>query len=381
MNIKVTLRKKKISKGRESLYLDYYPPITHPKTNKPTRREFLKMYVFENPKGQNEHTHNKETLKLAELICQKQENRLNKPEIYTDFEKQQIKKKEIGEQSFLDYYDKQCKKRKGDTNRSWLVSKKFLIAYNGGEHLPFSNLTVLYCNDYADFLLNTTGLKKTKQKLSPNTAHGYFVKLKAVLRQAFKDNLLDIDLSNQLNNISTIETKKEFLTLDELNKLIETKCEDPVLKKVALFSSLTGLRVSDIKKLTWEEVEEVNPNEYCLRFQQKKTKGLETLPISNQALELMGTPSNNSSLVFSDFEYSSYKNKLLAKWIKDAGITKKITFHCFRHTFATLQLTHGTDLYTVSKMLGHKNITTTQVYAKIVDEKKREAANKIKLNL
>ena len=94
----------------------------------------------------------------------------------------------------------------------------------------------------------------------------------------------------------------------------------------------------------------------------------------------MGVPSQKTSKVFHKFTYSSHKNNLLAKWVQKAGINKKITFHCFRHTYATLQLTHGTDIYTVSKMLGHRNISTTQVYAKIVDEKKREAANKIKIN-
>jgi site-specific recombinase XerD len=71
----------------------------------------------------------------------------------------------------------------------------------------------------------------------------------------------------------------------------------------------------------------------------------------------------------------------LSAWLKAAGITKKITFHCFRHTFATLQLTNGTDIYTVSKMLGHSNLKYTQVYAKVVDEKKDKAAQAIKLNI
>ena len=64
-----------------------------------------------------------------------------------------------------------------------------------------------------------------------------------------------------------------------------------------------------------------------------------------------------------------------------AGITKTITFHCARHTYATLQLTLGTDIYTVSKLLGHKELRTTQIYAKVIDDKKKEAANRIQLDL
>jgi site-specific recombinase XerD len=64
-----------------------------------------------------------------------------------------------------------------------------------------------------------------------------------------------------------------------------------------------------------------------------------------------------------------------------AGISKTITFHCARHTYATLQLTLGTDIYTVSKLLGHKDLSTTQIYAKIIDERKTLAASKIKLDI
>ena len=72
-------------------------------------------------------------------------------------------------------------------------------------------------------------------------------------------------------------------------------------------------------------------------------------------------------------------NYPLKQWLSDAGITKHVTFHCFRHTFATLQIAAGTDIYTVSKMLTHRNVSTTQIYAELVNEKKRESANKISL--
>jgi site-specific recombinase XerD len=71
---------------------------------------------------------------------------------------------------------------------------------------------------------------------------------------------------------------------------------------------------------------------------------------------------------------------VLPQWLQAAGITKHITFHCFRHTFATLLVSSGSEIYTVSKMLTHKNVSTTQIYADLIDEKKRQAANAIKLN-
>jgi integrase len=139
------------------------------------------------------------------------------------------------------------------------------------------------------------------------------------------------------------------------------------------------MRFSDIQKLTWSEIQKNKEKEYSVLFTQQKTKGVEVLPISEQAYKLLGTPKNPATKVFDGLTYSAYHNKHLYQWIGAAGITKDITFHCFRHTFATLQLTNGTDIYTVSKMLGHRELKTTQVYTKVIDQKKRDAVNKIKL--
>lgn len=152
------------------------------------------------------------------------------------------------------------------------------------------------------------------------------------------------------------------------------------MKRAALFSALTGLRFSDIQKLVWGEVEHINGQGYFINFKQQKTKGIETLPISEQAFALMGERGTGEQKVFPLLKYSAYENKHLYQWIGAAGITKDITFHCFRHTFATLQLSNGTDIYTVSKMLGHRELKTTQIYAKVIDQTKRNAADKIKLD-
>ena len=190
----------------------------------------------------------------------------------------------------------------------------------------------------------------------------------------------------KLKPIKQAETRREYLTIEELNELVKTTCISDLLKRAALFSALTGLRFSDIHKLTWAEIEYINGNGYFLNFDQKKTKGVEVLPISDQAYNFTGgnkSPKNmpQDVKVFDGLKYSAYQNKYLSQWIGAAGITKNITFHNFRHTYATLQLSSGTDIYTVSKMLGHKDLKTTQVYAKIVDIAKRKAANSIKLDM
>lgn len=380
MKIKVTLRKKSISNGKQSLYLDFYPAIIHPDTNQETRREFLKMHILEKPRKAIDKKNNEETLNIAELIRQKRESLLNRPEIYTEFEKQEFERQEKGKQNFLVFYDKQVQKRKGSSNQNWITSKKHFENYiDQKKELPFNQINEEFCNNYRDYLLSAKSLGRIGE-LSNNTAFSYFNKFLSVIREAFKYGYLQIDLVQKVDKIKEQETKRQYLTIEELNALVNVECESENLRNTALFSALTGLRSSDIKKLIWAEVEHTEQSGYFLRFRQKKTQGMETLPISEQAFKLMGERKEPTVKVFKSNKSIFTENKLLKKWIKKAGITKDITFHCFRHTYATLQLTNGTDIYTVSKMLGHKDLKTTQIYAKIVDEKKREATNKIKLD-
>lgn len=188
-----------------------------------------------------------------------------------------------------------------------------------------------------------------------------------------------MDLNAKVATIKSAETHREYLTLAELERLAQTECHSPLLKRMALFSALTGLRFSDIQKLEWREVHEDEEIGYHLTFQQKKTKGMEVMPISEQAFELLGERQNPNDKVFEGLKYSAYHNKHLYQWLGRAGIEKHITFHCFRHTYAVLQLASGTSIYTVSKMLGHRDLKTTQIYANIVDESKRHATEQIKI--
>jgi len=153
------------------------------------------------------------------------------------------------------------------------------------------------------------------------------------------------------------------------------------LKRMFLFSCLTGLRWSDIEKLKWSEIQHSENLGHFIRFRQKKTNGAETLPISDEARELLEEQGEPDKKIFTGLKYGNWNKTHIKDWMTEAGITKKITFHCARHTYATLQLSLGTDIYTVSKLLGHKNLKTTEIYAKVINEKKVEAATKIKIGL
>jgi integrase len=384
MTIKVALRDKSISKGRKSLYLDFYPAIPHPKTGEPTRREFLGLYVYEKVKNPIDKQHNIDMLKIAESIRQKRENTLNKPEIYSQYEKDQLRVLELGEACFLSYFRKLASKKMGNTKHSWTSALNYLETFTGGE-LKFADLNQKLLEDFKEYLLTTKSNRSEKTSLAQNSASSYFNKVKAALKQAYIDGLLQYDLNGRIKSIKEEETSRPYFTISELNKLIITPCKDEVLKRAAIFSTHTGLRFSDIHKLQWKEIEHVKSQGYFLNFKQKKTKSIEVHPISDQAYNLIGSGINpqqmpQDALVFEGLKYSAYKNDILREWIKTAGITKKITFHGFRHTYATLLATGNTNPVTVQKMLGHKNLKTTMVYFHIVDQLKREASNVIKLD-
>lgn len=379
MATKVKLRQKAISGNRQSLYLDFYPAIPHPKTGKLTRREFLGLYLFDKAKNPIDKQHNKETLQLAEQIRQKKENHLNKPEIYTGYELEQKRIKELGEQNFVAYFKTLADKRKASNHDNWVSAYNYLETFTKG-NLKFADLNEKFCNDFKEYLLTTKSNKSSKTTLAQNSAVSYFNKLKATLKQAYKDGYLTTDLNAKIEPIKQAETRRNFLTIEELNSLVKTECNNPLLKRAALFSALTGLRFSDIKNLVWGEIHHSVENGYSIQFTQQKTKGIEVLPISEQAYSILGARKEPTDKVFEGLFYSAYQNKHLYQWIGAAGITKNITFHCFRHTFATLQLSKKTDIYTVSKMLGHRDLKTTQIYAKIIDQTKREAADKIQLD-
>jgi integrase len=411
MAVKVTLRKKLISGNQESLYLEFYPGIPNPKTGKPTRpRKFLNLFLISETESELQHysdengkpqrriipvlnkaghpkirkisawdkKHNKDTWELAEKIRHRRVNEVNMPEIYSDLEKERLKARECEKGSFVEYFKTLADKKHKKDQGNWNIVYDNLKDFTNGS-LSFHELDEKFCEDFKSYLLELKAYNNEKT-ISQNTACTYFVKFKAVVKQAWKDKKIPSNIGAGVSTIKLIESQRNFLTIEDLNKLVKTNCEDPMLKKAALFSALTGLRRSDILKLTWGETEIIDSRP-VIRFRQQKTHGLETLWISDQAYTILGDPGEADDKVFKGLKIDSYHSRFLFRWLGEAGISKKISFHSFRHTFATLQLSQGTDIYTVSKLLGHKNVRTTQIYAKVVDKLKQDAADRIKLDL
>lgn len=364
--MKVTLRQRKKG-GKTSLYLDYY--------HKGIRKvEYLRLYLDETNPSKEQKELNKKTLQLAESIkAQRQIEIQNGAFGFRDTEKLNA--------SFLAYFEILANKRFDSQGNygNWDSTLKHLknFAPNG---ITFGQLDVQLVQDFREYL-DKGKITKGGAKLSQNSKHSYFAKFKAAIKQAYKDEYLLTNPAERVDGIKEGEPEREFLTLEELQSVVDVDCDIPILKTAFIFSCLTGLRWSDIEKLTWTEVQHSNELGWYIRFRQKKTKGAETLPISEQARQLLGDNEEREERVFPHLKYSAWHNLKLQQWIMKAGISKTITFHCARHTYATLQLTLGTDIYTVSKLLGHKELRTTQIYGKVIDKKKIDAANIINIKI
>lgn len=305
-------------------------------------------------------------------------------DLYTEKEAELAVQNQRQQIDFIEYFLKVSKDRHRNSSQSIIVNwnrvGELLKLFTNNQPLPFSQINLSKAEEIRRFMLTAPCGGNKKGTVSHNTAATYYSIFKAGLKQAFIDGYLTVDISAKIKGIQDQESRREHLSVEELNILAETPCDRPILKRAALFSALTGVRHCDIQKLKWKEIQVVG-EQVRLNFTQQKTKGVEYMPISEQAYELCGVPGKPEQLVFEDLPDPSWISGPLKRWIKSAGIERNITFHCFRHTYATLQLAGGTDIYTVSKMLGHTNVKTTQIYAKVVDEKKQKATKAIKINI
>jgi integrase len=365
---KVTLREKKLISGKVSLYLDFYPPIINPETGKPTRREFLGIHIHDNPKSTKERADNKDKKLKAELIKGKRQL-----EVFN--EKYDFLKKDSSDENFLEYIKSLIEKRKqsGVNYDTWRSMYNYLERFTNN-YLSSKLVNKPFVEDFKSHLLSTSTFKDETQQLHQNSASAYFNVFREAVNEAFNDGLIKRNPLALVKTIPNIESQREFLEISEVEKLFKMHCKSPIIKAAFLFACLTGLRKVDIKALTWSEVFFSEENGHYIRFRQKKTEIPQTLNIPKRAVELLGKRGKKEDFIFKDITKSIYT--ILPEWVKSAGIEKHITFHCARHTAATMHITLGTDLYTVSELLGHTSIKNTQIYAKIVSKKKMEAVGR-----
>ena len=361
----VTLRTRPLKNGMLSYYLDYYPGYRDQETMKTIRHEGLNIYIYANPKNERERNFNATMSEKAEAIrCRRFESIVN--DRYDFFDRHKLKA------DFLEYYRKQLRKH----DQKWEFVYHHFYNFVHGK-CTFEEIDIDLCNKFREYLLNAKQLRRD-DRISKNSASGYWSTFRGLLKILYRNQLIKTNINDFLDKIETEDTPKDYLSVEELYKLAETPCKKPILKTAALFSCLTSLRISDILSLQWHEIVDFAAGGKCVHTITQKTKTEDIIPISDEALQLIGYSPEKTGLVFKGLK-RSWTQQPMKEWIRKAGITKNITFHSYRRTYATLQGAAGTDIRTIQSNMAHKSITTTQRYMKVVDSNKREASNRISL--
>lgn len=376
----VTLRYRELTNGNKSLYLDIYRDGTR-------SREFLRLYLIPE-RTPFDKLANQETMRAATAIKSERATQIingtagikrsTSNVLLLDYMK--VRTKRLRERAIKDGRVKQSSARLNDFAAAKL--EDFIKKTYGSKAIKLTDVDKAFCVRFGEYLC-TCSRRGTKQPhpLTSRSRHYYFEELQAALNSAKKDGLIMQNPTELIDKVELLGKKetgvKAFLSAEEVRQLMDTEYKQPNVTRAFLFSCFCGLRWSDIVTLKWGELQRVN-GETIIKKKMVKTQGMLYLPLSGIAKEYLperGDKTDNDN-VFS-LPAPSSADGIIYRWAKVAGINKHISFHTARHTFATLMLTEGADIYTSSKLLGHTNIKTTQIYAKIVDAKKAEAVSRL----
>ena len=363
----VKVRTKKLADGSESYYLDIY-------VDGKRQYEFLKLYRLPEINARVKEQ-NRATLAAVETIKSKRIIELTNNK--AGLKNTSGRSKMLLSDWMRTFYEEQ--KRRGVRGVKLLGTVTNLIStYIGKNKVRMGDIDKDFCVAFIRWL--QSDYKTTwGNPLSPKSMSDYVGYFSTALNAAVRADIIPENPFMSLTpteRIKVPESKREFLTVDEIKTLIATECPREDVKRAYLFACYCGLRLSDVYALRWRDLSKDGEQWRASVVMQKTTTPI-FLPLSSQAMKWLPERGDapEDGKVFDGLIAEPNINKVLAKWVKVAGISKKITYHTSRHTFATMMLTLGADLYTTSKLLGHSNVKTTQIYAKIVDSKKVEAVN------
>ena len=363
----VRLREKELANGVRSLYLDIY-------VNGKRSYEFLKLYLIPETNPQAK-VQNENTMRAANTI------KLNRILEITN-NKAGLKNTSIRAKILLkDWMEtfRQAQEQKG-------VKDQKLI-HNTVHALTAYNINVAMRDVNRDYIIGLTNFLRNDyrsprgKKLKDYSVINYLGCLRNALNMAVREDVIAdnpiMKLSAQ-DKVKAPESQREYLTVEEVQQLEATDSPYPHIKQAFLFACYTGLRCSDVRSITWGKIVK-DGEKYRLHTVMFKTKRPFYIPLSKKAMQWMPERGDKTDedLIFENIPVQVNTKLYLQPWLDKAGITKPITFHCSRHTFGTMMLTLGADIYTTSKLMGHTKVEVTQIYAKIVNKKKDDAVSLI----
>lgn len=343
MKERVTLAKRPLKDGVVSLFLDY-------RIGGKRCRDNLKLYLYPERTALDK-ARNAETMRIANAERERCEFELEQAEAGI------FVKKRPTLVPFHEYVKKSLARKRITENTAKNIRSAVSIAGSMAD-------TYIQLIDLAWFRKYVETMEARGYK--PNSIRLYVVIIRQILNMAKDDGIID-----RLPKTEDILPKKEknvrtYLTIDEIRTLLDTECHNPEVKRAFLFSCFTGLRISDILALKSDNILDGN-----IVIRQKKTSEPVIIPIGANAEIFL-----REGLPFRLPKINTI-NRNIGIWVKKAGIGKHVTFHISRHTFATMALSNGSDLYVTSKLLGHTSVNTTAIYAKIVDVARKKAVDAI----
>lgn len=373
--MKIELRHRKLASGNESLYLDFYEK---------GKRYYESLNLFLIPeRTENDRRVNENTLKHALKI---KAERILGVEKQVDDEEEKLPSK-----IFADYMDEHIIDIKDDKKLSDSYVKNVTKTVNiVKSYLRYSNrprmlLALVDKRFYQNFIRYVNDVYRNNksdepQELSPKTKLLIQTTLNSILNQAVKDGVLrknpyyELDKNEKFKKTPSDRT---YLEVNELNAMEGVNTGSPITKQTFMFCCFTGLRHSDMLALRWKDIQKTDDGLVIHVPSMQKTKKPVIVPLGEQALKWMPKQGDaaNTDKVFSNAPTLGCANRALKHMAKNAGITKLVTFHTSRHTFATLTITAGADIFTTSKLLGHTNVHTTEIYADVVMNTKVDAVN------
>lgn len=246
------------------------------------------------------------------------------------------------------------------------------------ETLRMDEVDAKLCRAFAEYLRRVRSSRGTL--LSAVSVHHYFGAFKSLLTAAVKDEVIG---QNPIDRLKRAEVPgrpvvvRDFLDAGEVARLATTPCRNAEVKRAFLFSCFTGLRISDIRQLAWNNFRQMGGEWYCQVVMQKTQEPI-MCKLSEAAIVLLKSARQGHAPVF-QLPCTSSIERAVRQWVQAAGITKHVTFHTARHSYATMALMAGADLYTISRLLGHKNIRTTTMYAAVVDAQRDAATDGVSM--
>lgn len=335
------IRFKQLSNGNQSIYLDYYTGDVIRKENYvggKRKYEFLKLYLIPE-RTREDKAKNEVTLALAKAI---QSKRI--VEVQNDAHGfQNTNKSRVNLLDYLENIGKQSAEQ-GSRNyaRTVLNTVRALKLFRG-DYIAFRDVDKEFLSEFTDYLrqmpkASKYGVLKTGGRLSANSVVSYYGTLRTAINRAYKEGIITVNPTKEFDFASKVRqepSRREYLTIDELKTLINTECRHEIVKRAFLFSCLCGLRVSDIRKLRWCDLQR-SGGRVRIEITMQKTKEPLYLPISDEALKWLPErgEANDSDYIF-PLTHEGTVNDTLQHWAKVAGITKHISFHCSRHPSST----------------------------------------------